>query len=230
MNRLRRKTLKGQATNEANWLDCDLDRGIDSRTPLKLGIWAQGTASETLALCIPFKRKQRYDGPLHTGASSMTIQLSSLVVLSLLLSCTTSIGDGGGDGIADAAVDATPRPDALAPGLRDGEPCAITPEDDSGGCAPDYACTVVGAGPPQCRQTCPTLQFACAGYAGPGYSFCAVAYNDSAGQPAGNLCLVVCGDENQTLRGCDDGSCDGTCPGVWTCENDPINFGLKSCQ
>ena len=63
MNRLRWKTLKGQATNDANWLDCDLDRGIDNRTPLKLGTGALGAAPETLALCIPFGRKQRYDAP-----------------------------------------------------------------------------------------------------------------------------------------------------------------------
>ena len=73
-------------------------------------------------------------------------------------------------------------------------------------------------------------QVPCTGYTGPGYSFCALTYNDSEGQPLGNLCLVVCGDENQTLRGCDDGACNGTCPGGWTCQNDPNNFGIKSCQ
>ncbi len=166
---------------------------------------------------------------LSIGPASMRTLPPLLLALVLFPSCTTSIGDGG-DGIADAAVDATPRPDALPPGLRDGEPCAITPEDASGGCASNYACTVVGSGPPQCRQTCPELQFSCAGYAGPGYSLCAVEYTDGNGQPAGNLCLIVCGDENDMLRGCDDGSCDGTCPGVWTCENDPINFGLQTCQ
>ena len=152
--------------------------------------------------------------------------LLTLLTFVLFLECTTDVGDG--DNRADAKT--TPQPDALAPGFRDGERCVVSPEDPSGGCAPEYACTVVGPGPSQCRQTCPTLQRACANYTGPGYSLCALTYNDTAGQPIGNLCLVICGDENQTLSGCDDGACDGTCPGDWMCETDPINTGLKSCQ
>jgi len=157
--------------------------------------------------------------------------LPTLLALALIPACTTAVGDGGGStGVVDATVDAPPAPDALPAGFRDGERCVVTPEDATGGCAPGYACTVIGSELSQCRQTCPTLQFSCSGYTGPGYSLCALNYNDANGQSQGNLCLIICGDENQTLRGCDDGSCDGTCPGGWTCQNDPINTGLKSCQ
>ena len=149
--------------------------------------------------------------------------------LSFFASCSSSLGDGGTE-VSDAMTDATPRPDALAPGSREGQACLVSPDDATGGCAAGYACTIIPPGPAQCRQTCPTLQVPCTGYNGPGYSFCAVSYTDPEGQPAGNLCLVVCGDENMTLRGCDDGDCDGNCPGAWTCQNDPNNFGLQSCQ
>jgi hypothetical protein len=156
--------------------------------------------------------------------------LAPILLVVLLGSCTTQLGDGGPAQIDAAPEDATPRPDSLPPGAREGELCLVSPEDATGGCAPGYACTVIGSGPAACRQTCPTLQFPCSGYSGPGYSFCSIAYNDDDGQPAGNLCLVVCGDENMSLRGCDDGACNGMCPGTWTCQNDPNNFGIKSCQ
>jgi hypothetical protein len=147
-----------------------------------------------------------------------------------LHACTTQLSDDNKR--ADATpevVDAMSQPDALPPGLRDGELCAVTPEDASGGCAPGYACTVFGGGQSYCRQTCPTLDLACSGYQGPGYSLCALTYTNSGGQQ-GSVCLIVCGDRNMTLRGCDDGACNGTCPGSWTCQTDPINFGLESCQ
>ena len=153
--------------------------------------------------------------------------LSLLLALVFLPNCTSNVGESI---FVDAATDANLQPDALPPGLRDGEPCIVSNGDDTGGCAPGYACASVGQGFTQCRQTCPTLQFACADYGGPGYSYCALTYNDDEGQPLGNLCLVVCGDDNEMLRGCDDGACDGTCPGVWTCQNDLNNFGIKSCQ
>ena len=159
--------------------------------------------------------------------------MHTFVIAALLLTCSwacsPTVGDGGTE-VVDAAIDARPQVDALPAGARDGVACQVTPEDATGGCAPGYACTVIASGPSQCRQTCPTPQVACSGYTGPGYSFCALTYNDGDGQPAGNLCLVVCGDVNMTLRGCDDGACNGSCPGDWSCENDPNNFGLMSCQ
>lgn len=152
------------------------------------------------------------------------------LLVSLTLSCTSTVGDGSPPTIdATPVVDST-QPDAKAPGARDGEPCQRTNEDDSGGCAKGYTCMRIDQGPGRCRQICPTLQLACVGYEGPGYSLCALKQNDDNGQAIGNACLIVCGDEFKTLRGCDDGACDGNCPGEWTCQNDVLNAGLQSCQ
>ena len=160
----------------------------------------------------------------------MKLFLALVFAIAPLAGCQTQLGDGGAPVVDAAPRDAAPRPDARAAGARDGERCLVSPDDPSGGCAPGYACTIIAPGPAQCRQTCPDLNFSCTGYTGPGYSFCALTYSDDNGQPAGNLCLVVCGDDNMTLRGCDDGACNGNCPGDWGCQIDPNNFGLRSCQ
>ncbi len=167
--------------------------------------------------------------PLENWIVILTFRvIFAAVLLALSSSCSSTIGD---QTPPDAAVDAAaPLPDALAPGLRDGELCFISPNDPLGGCTVGYACVKVGAGPDVCRKECPTLQLSCLGYVGPGFPICTITYNDEQGQPVGNVCLLVCEDENNTLRGCDDGGCDGTCPGTWECLTDPNNFGLKSCQ
>lgn len=160
----------------------------------------------------------------------MKLLLSILSALALLSNCTSQVGGGNQDPVFDASPpDATPLPDALPPGFRDGERCLVTPEDATGGCAEGYACTVVGGGLSSCRQICPMLNFSCSGYNGPGYSLCILTYTDAQGMD-GNLCSIICGDENETLNGCADGACDGTCPEGWTCQNDPVNAGLKRCE
>lgn len=160
---------------------------------------------------------------------------ASLCSLLMALALPTSLVACQSDGIGGSEpepVDATPAPriDALAPGARDGETCLVSTDDATGGCAAGYACVQIAPAPAQCRQVCPTLNTGCAGYDGPGYSLCALTYSDDEGQKLGNICLVICGDVNNTLNGCESGACNGTCPGNWTCKNDPNNFGLESCQ
>lgn len=159
-------------------------------------------------------------------ALNQTVVLGALALL--LSACPVNLGENVVE--VDAGVDASTRPDARAPGFRDGEACRVTPEDARGGCAPDYACVDFIGGLARCRKTCPTLQVSCLGYTGPGFPICTLTYTDVNDQVIGNVCNVICGDENNTLNGCQNGACDGTCPGDWVCENDPVNTGLKSCQ
>jgi hypothetical protein len=148
------------------------------------------------------------------------------------LLCLSGCQSDGIGGTSPAPVDAAPAPkiDAMPAGARDGIACQVLVDDATGGCAEGYACISIASAPSRCRQECPTLQTACAGYSGPGYSLCALTNTNGDGQAVGNLCLVICGDVNNTLNGCESGACNGECPGAWTCENDANNFGLKSCQ
>lgn len=150
----------------------------------------------------------------------------------LILTMAINHGCTGGDPesdteTADAAVSV--QFDSMPTGDREGVLCfRESPTDLRGNCAEGYVC--LGSPLFVCHKECPTFQERCTGYQGPGSSFCGEYIIDGNGQIAGYYCIIVCDDQSGSFPGCETGTCDGTCPGLTSCEQSEENFDLKMCE
>ncbi len=166
--------------------------------------------------------------------------LFSILALTCALGCSggDNDDDGGGDTV-DAAVGVVDggggsEPDAMSSGVADGQACAASEADPTGGCPTGYACLQTG-----CAQLCELGQDGnptgapCAGYEGPGVSLCIVTVQDQTGAGVAGACGIFCDDSTGSVPGCQGAACDGTCPNTLSCEQHPnpkAPAGLKICQ
>ncbi len=161
----------------------------------------------------------------------------SILALTFALGCSGGDDDGDGGNPADAAVGNTPDagggggPDAMQATSADGTACMASQENPQGGCPTTHGC--VGG---KCMELC-TLNAqmqpdgtACSAYQGPGASACIFGLSNNGMPPfAAAACGIFCGDTTGMVPFCQDGSCDGTCPNTFTCQ-DSTTAGVKICQ
>jgi hypothetical protein len=128
-------------------------------------------------------------------------------------------GGGDGDGAGDTDGGASSADAASYAGL--GQACE---GEGQGNCPTGFQCIALEGGN-WCSKLCESHPQCQEGYTGPGLPACIVGVdtdNPADGEADFIMCGIVC--EGIPATGCDDETCDGTCPGGLTCTSPVTNM------
>ena len=139
-------------------------------------------------------------------------------------------GGGGGDGDGDGAgADGGASLADAAPYAGLGQACE---GEGQGNCPGGFMCIALEGGS-WCSKECETHPQCQEGYTGPGIPACIVGVDtDNDMMPDFVMCGIVC--EGIPATGCDEDSCDGTCPGGLSCTSPVSDQNMeevgKACE
>lgn len=162
----------------------------------------------------------------------------SILALTLAIGCGSDDDDGGTVDAAVAVDAMVAAPDAMVVTSADGQACAPTMAEPTGGCPATHLCVNL-----KCSESCPLVpgqqpndpmqpdNMTCTAYDGPGASVCLFGVSADGNPPYdAAICGIFCEDTMGVIPGCANGACDGTCPSNLTCQvPNGAPAGIKAC-